>query len=67
MPGTTFLPVAGPLGTMLSMLIGMIIMLIIASTGIKDHGQPSNIRAAALISFLVKLGLKAVGPELDAR
>ena len=31
MPGTTFLPVAGPLGTMLSMLIGMIIMLIIAS------------------------------------
>ena len=25
MPGTTFLPVAGPLGTMLSMLIGMII------------------------------------------
>jgi amino acid permease len=31
MPGTTFLPVAGPLGTMLSMLIGMVIMLIIAS------------------------------------
>ena len=31
MPGTTFLPVAGPLGTMLSMLIGMIIMQIIAS------------------------------------
>ncbi len=30
MPGTTFLPVAGPLGTMLSMLIGMVIMLIIA-------------------------------------
>ena len=25
MPGTTFLPVAGPLGTMLSMLIGMVI------------------------------------------
>ena len=31
MPGTTFLPVAGPLGTMLSMLIGMVIMLVIAS------------------------------------
>ena len=31
MPGTTFLPVAGPLGTLLSMLIGMVIMLIIAS------------------------------------
>ena len=31
MPGTTFLPVAGPLGTMLSMLIGMVIMLIIAN------------------------------------
>ena len=31
MPGTTFLPVAGPLGTMLSMLIGMVIMLIIAA------------------------------------
>ena len=30
MPGTTFLPVAGPLGTMISMLIGMVIMLIIA-------------------------------------
>ena len=30
MPGTTFLPVAGPLGTMLSMLIGMAVMLIIA-------------------------------------
>ena len=32
MPGTTFLPVAGPLGTMLSMLIGMIIMLIIVTS-----------------------------------
>ena len=31
MPGTTFLPIAGPLGTLLSMLIGMAIMLIIAS------------------------------------
>ena len=31
MPGTTFLPVAGPLGTMLSMLIGMVLMLVIAS------------------------------------
>ena len=31
MPGTTFLPVAGPAGTLLSMLIGMVIMLIIAS------------------------------------
>ena len=31
MPGTTFLPVAGSLGTLLSMLIGMVIMLIIAS------------------------------------
>jgi amino acid transporter len=31
MPGTTFLPIAGPLGTMLSMLIGMVIMLVIAS------------------------------------
>ena len=30
MPGTTFLPVAGPLGTVCSMLIGMVIMLIIA-------------------------------------
>ena len=30
MPGTTFLPVAGPLGTLIAMLIGMVIMLIIA-------------------------------------
>ena len=29
MPGNTFLPVAGPAGTLISMLIGMIIMLII--------------------------------------
>ena len=29
MPGTTFLPVAGPLGTVCSMLIGTVIMLII--------------------------------------
>ncbi len=32
MPGTTFLPVAGPLGTVLSLLIGMGIMLIIGSS-----------------------------------
>ena len=31
MPGTTFLPVAGPAGTALAMLIGMVIMLIIAA------------------------------------
>ncbi len=31
MPGTTFLPVAGPMGTLISMLIGMVIMLIIGS------------------------------------
>lgn len=30
MPGTTFLPVAGPAGTMIAMFIGMVIMLIIA-------------------------------------
>jgi hypothetical protein len=30
MPGTTFLPLAGPAGTVLAMLIGMVIMLIIA-------------------------------------
>ena len=30
MPGTTFLPVAGPAGTLIAMLIGMVIMLIIA-------------------------------------
>ena len=29
MPGSTFLPVAGPAGTMIAMLIGMVIMLII--------------------------------------
>ena len=29
MPGTTFLPVAGPAGTVIAMLIGMVIMLII--------------------------------------
>ena len=29
MPGTTFLPVAGPAGTLISMMIGMLIMLII--------------------------------------
>ena len=29
MPGTTFLPIAGPAGTILAMLIGMFIMLII--------------------------------------
>ncbi len=31
MPGTTFLPVAGPAGTIISMIIGMIIMLVIAN------------------------------------
>ena len=31
MPGTTFLPVAGPLGTIISMLIGMVIMLVIGN------------------------------------
>ena len=31
MPGTTFLPVAGPLGTLIAMLIGMAIMLLIAN------------------------------------
>ena len=31
MPGTTFLPVAGPAGTVISMMIGMCIMLIIGS------------------------------------
>ena len=30
MPGTTFLPVAGPAGTVLAVLLGMLIMLIIA-------------------------------------
>ena len=30
MPGTTFLPVAGPLGTLIAMLTGMVIMLVIA-------------------------------------
>ena len=29
MPGTTFLPVAGPAGTLISMLLGMAFMLII--------------------------------------
>jgi len=29
MPGTTFLPVAGPAGTLIAMLIGMVIMLLI--------------------------------------
>ncbi|MBQ1423511.1 MAG: amino acid permease, partial [Lachnospiraceae bacterium] len=29
MPGTTFLPVAGPAGTVIAMLVGMVIMLII--------------------------------------
>ena len=32
MPGNTFLPVAGPAGTMIAMLIGMVIMLIIGSS-----------------------------------
>ena len=31
MPGNTFLPVAGPAGTMIAVLIGMVIMLIIGS------------------------------------
>ena len=29
MPGNTFLPVAGPLGTLIAMLVGMVIMMII--------------------------------------
>lgn len=32
MPGNTFLPVAGPAGTLISMLIGMAIMLVIGSS-----------------------------------
>lgn len=31
MPGTTFLPVAGPAGTILSMVIGLLVMLVIGS------------------------------------
>ncbi|MBR0209017.1 MAG: amino acid permease [Oscillospiraceae bacterium] len=31
MPGTSFLPVAGPAGTLIAMLIGMVIMLVIGS------------------------------------
>lgn len=31
MPGTTFLPVAGPAGTLISLLLGMVIMLVIGS------------------------------------
>ena len=31
MPGTTFLPIAGPAGTFISMLLGMVIMLIIGN------------------------------------
>ena len=31
MPGTTFLPVAGPAGTVIAMLIGMLIMLVVGS------------------------------------
>ena len=31
MPGTAFLPVAGPAGTLIAMLIGMVIMLVIGS------------------------------------
>ncbi len=31
MPGTTFLPVAGPAGTLIAMLVGMVIMLVIGS------------------------------------
>ena len=32
MPGNTFLPVAGPAGTLISMFIGMAIMLVIGSS-----------------------------------
>lgn len=31
MPGNTFLPVAGPFGTTIAMLIGMVIMLVIGN------------------------------------
>ena len=31
MPGTTFLPVAGPAGTVIAMIIGMAIMLVIGA------------------------------------
>ena len=31
MPGTTFLPVAAPLGTVIAMAVGMLIMLVIGS------------------------------------
>ena len=31
MPGNTFLPVAGPAGTLIAMMIGMVIMLIIGN------------------------------------
>ncbi len=29
MPGTTFLPIAGPAGTVLALLIGLVVMLVI--------------------------------------
>ncbi|MBQ9446722.1 MAG: hypothetical protein IJU61_09020, partial [Victivallales bacterium] len=31
MPGNTFLPIAGPAGTMIAMVIGMVVMLIIGA------------------------------------
>ena len=54
MPGTTFLPVAGPLGTLIAMLAGMAIMLVIGynfSYLMGRNGQPGGVYAYAKEAF----------------
>ena len=64
MPGTTFLPVAGPAGTMIAMLIGMLIMLIIgnnfsfllsrSSMATLDAGMEAHIAKPIDVDVLMK-------------
>ena len=52
MPGNTFLPVAGPAGTLISMFIGMAIMLVIGSSWLESRAwMRSAPRCSAAASF----------------
>lgn len=56
MPGTSFLPVAGPAGTILAMVIGLAVMLVIASSvSFLMNRSPAHGRRL----FLYQRGLRA--------
>ncbi len=54
MPGTTFLPVAGPLGTLISMLIGLAVMLYVQNVVRQKHEAAEREKIHAVESSLAK-------------